>query len=69
VAPPKDGQSLFEHANEPMKLVVLPGIGHHEVHAGPAFDAVMRDAPGFGILWNFLRSPDAPAVHPALEHR
>jgi pimeloyl-ACP methyl ester carboxylesterase len=47
LVPPEDCRSLFEHAKEPKKLVVLPGIGHYQVYAQPAFDAVMRET----IAW------------------
>jgi hypothetical protein len=47
LVPPEDCQSLFEHAKEPKKLVVLPGVGHYQVYAKPAFDDVMRET----IAW------------------
>jgi fermentation-respiration switch protein FrsA (DUF1100 family) len=43
LVPPEDCRSLFDRAKEPKKLVVLPGIGHYEVYAKPAFDEVMRE--------------------------
>ncbi|MBV9836424.1 MAG: alpha/beta hydrolase [Alphaproteobacteria bacterium] len=47
LVPPEDCQSLFEHAKEPKKLVVLPGYGHYQVYTKPAFDDVMRET----IAW------------------
>ena len=43
LVPPEDCRSLYDHAREPKKLVVIPGVGHYEVYAKPAFDAVMRE--------------------------
>jgi pimeloyl-ACP methyl ester carboxylesterase len=43
LVPPEDCRSLYDHAKEPKKLVVIPGVGHYEVYARPAFDAVMRE--------------------------
>jgi hypothetical protein len=43
LVPPEDCKSLYEKAGEPKKMVVLPGIGHYEVYAKPAFDDVMRE--------------------------
>lgn len=43
LVPPEDCRSLFDHAREPKKFVVLPGVGHYEVYARPAFDDVMRE--------------------------
>ncbi len=43
LVPPEDCQSLYEKAQQPKKLVVLPGVGHYEVYAKPAFDDVMRE--------------------------
>lgn len=53
LVPPEDCQSLFDKAQEPKKLVVLPGIGHYEVYAQPAFDDVMRET----IDWLHLHLP------------
>ena len=47
LVPPEDCRSLFEHAKEPKKLVVLPGYGHYQVYTRPAFDDVMRET----IAW------------------
>jgi fermentation-respiration switch protein FrsA (DUF1100 family) len=43
LVPPEDCRALFDKAGEPKKLVVLPCVGHYEVYAKPAFDAVMRE--------------------------
>ena len=43
LVPREDCISLYEKAKEPKKLVVLPGVGHYEVYARPAFDDVMRE--------------------------
>lgn len=43
LVPPEDCQSLYDKAREPKKLVTLPGVGHYEVYARPAFDAVMAE--------------------------
>lgn len=53
LVPPEDCQSLFDKAQEPKKLVVLPGIGHYEVYTKPAFDDVMRET----IDWLRLHLP------------
>lgn len=47
LVPPEDCRSLFDKAGEPKKLVVLPGVGHYQVYAQPAFDDVMRET----IAW------------------
>ncbi|MEQ9640322.1 MAG: alpha/beta fold hydrolase [Alphaproteobacteria bacterium] len=44
LVPPEDCQSLYDHAVEPKKLVVLPGVGHYEVYVQPAFEPVMRES-------------------------
>jgi fermentation-respiration switch protein FrsA (DUF1100 family) len=43
LVPPEDCASLYEKAKDPKKLVVVPGVGHYEVYAKPAFDVVMRE--------------------------
>ena len=43
LVPPEDCRSLYDKAGEPKKLVVLPGVGHYQVYAKPAFDDVMRE--------------------------
>ena len=41
LVPPEESRSLYDHAGEPKKLVVLEGYGHYDVYAEPAFGAVM----------------------------
>jgi hypothetical protein len=41
LVPPEESESLFAHAGEPKKLVVLKGFGHYEVYTGAAFRAVI----------------------------
>lgn len=53
LVPPEDCYQLFDKAQEPKKLVVLPGVGHYEVYTKPAFDEVMRET----IDWLRLHLP------------
>ena len=41
LVPPEESQSLYDHAGEPKKLIVLKGYGHYDVYAEPAFGEVM----------------------------
>ena len=41
LVPPDESESLYAHAREPKKLVVLKGWGHYEVYTGEAFRQVM----------------------------
>ena len=41
LVPPEESESLYRHAGEPKKLVVLKGFGHYDVYAEPAFGEVM----------------------------
>ena len=41
LVPPEESQSLYNHAGEPKKLIVLKGYGHYDVYAEPAFGEVM----------------------------
>ena len=43
LVPPEDCQALFNKALEPKKMVTVPGYGHYEMYAKPAFDAVMDE--------------------------
>ena len=43
LVPMEDCVSLYEKAGEPKNLVVIPGVGHYEVYAPPAFDRVMQE--------------------------
>ncbi|MFO1025121.1 MAG: alpha/beta fold hydrolase [Acetobacteraceae bacterium] len=42
LVPPEESESLYAHAKEPKKLVVLKGWGHYEVYAGEAFRQVIE---------------------------
>lgn len=37
----EESRAMWERAAEPKQLVVIPGIGHHEVHTGEAFRQVI----------------------------
>ena len=41
LVPPEESRSLYDHAGEPKKLIVLKGYGHYDVYAEPAFGEVM----------------------------
>ncbi|MDE0389228.1 MAG: alpha/beta fold hydrolase [Rhodospirillales bacterium] len=41
LVPPEESQSLYDHAGEPKKLIVLKGYGHYDVYTEPAFGEVM----------------------------
>ena len=41
LVPPEESRSLYRHAGEPKKLVVLKGYGHYDVYTEPAFGEVM----------------------------
>ena len=41
LVPPEESRSLYDHAGEPKKLIVLKGYGHYDVYAEPAFGGVM----------------------------
>jgi len=53
LVPPEDCQSLFDKAKEPKRLAVIPGVGHYEVYAKPAFDHVMRET----VAWFHTHLP------------
>jgi dipeptidyl aminopeptidase/acylaminoacyl peptidase len=42
LVPPDESESLYAHAKEPKKLIVLKGWGHYEVYAGEAFRQVIE---------------------------
>ncbi len=42
LVPPDESESLYAHAREPKKLVVLKGWGHYEVYTGEAFRQVIK---------------------------
>lgn len=41
---PEESASLFQHAGDPKRLVVLNGFGHYDVFTSPALDQVMAEA-------------------------
>jgi len=41
LVPTEESRSLYDHAGEPKKLIVLKGYGHYDVYAEPAFGEVM----------------------------
>ncbi len=47
MVPVEESRTMWERAVEPKRLVVIPGIGHHEVHAGDAFRQVI----GYADEW------------------
>ena len=53
LVPPEDCQSLFDKALEPKKMVTIPGYGHYEMYAKPAFDAVMDET----VAWFVAHMP------------
>ncbi len=42
LVPPDESESLYAHAREPKKLIVLKGWGHYEVYTGEAFRQVIE---------------------------
>jgi hypothetical protein len=42
LVPPEESASLYAHAGEPKKLIVLKGWGHYEVYTGEAFRQVIE---------------------------
>lgn len=42
LVPPEESKSLYAHAGEPKKLVMLKGWGHYEVYTGEAFRQVIE---------------------------
>ena len=42
MVPVEESQRMWDRADEPRELLVIPGIGHHEVHSGEAFALVMH---------------------------
>lgn len=43
LVPPDESRSLYAHAREPKKLVVLHGYGHYDVFTPSALDEVMKE--------------------------
>ena len=62
LVPPEESQSLYDHAGEPKRLVVLKGYGHYDVYAEPAFGEVMAAT----LAWYRAHLPpqalDAPSA-------
>ena len=84
LVPPEESRSLFRHAGEPKKLVVLKGYGHYDVYAEPAFGEVMAatlawyrahlppralDAPTSGLTHDRTRDDQAGAFRRQLHLR
>lgn len=42
--PVEESERMWRRSEEPKRLVVIPGIGHHEVHHGEGFRQVIRQA-------------------------
>ena len=63
LVPPEESESLYRHAGEPKKLVVLKGYGHYDVYAEPAFGEVMAATLAWYRAHLPAREPgDAPAA-------
>jgi pimeloyl-ACP methyl ester carboxylesterase len=45
--PVEESERMWQRAADPKKLVVIPGIGHHEVHSGEAFRQVIGHVDGW----------------------
>lgn len=43
LVPVAESERMWRRAAEPKRLVVIPGIGHHEVHSGHAFRRVIEE--------------------------
>ena len=61
LVPPEESQSLYSHAGEPKKLIVLKGYGHFDVYAEPAFGEVMAATLAWYRAHLPAKSLDAPA--------
>ena len=60
--PPEESRSLYRHAGEPKKLVVLKGYGHYDVYAEPAFGEVMAATLSWYRAHLPARALDAPTT-------
>ncbi len=47
LVPPEESESLYDHAKEPKKLVMLKDYSHYAVYQEPAFTEVMRES----LVW------------------
>lgn len=45
--PVGESEAMWRRATEPRRLVMIPGIGHHEVHHGEAFRQVIGEVDGW----------------------
>lgn len=43
MVPVSESIAMYERADEPRKLVVIPDVGHHQVHDGAAFQRVIAE--------------------------
>ncbi len=41
MVPVEESTAMWNRADEPKKRVIIPGIGHHQVHTGKAFQQVI----------------------------
>jgi alpha-beta hydrolase superfamily lysophospholipase len=41
MVPVDESTVMWNRADEPKKRVIIPGIGHHQVHTGEAFQLVI----------------------------
>ena len=62
LVPPEESQSLYRHAGEPKKLIVLKGYGHYDVYAEPAFGEVMAATLSWYRAHLPARALDAPTT-------
>ena len=61
LVPPEESRSLYDHAGEPKKLIVLKGYGHYDVYAEPAFGEVMAAT----LAWYRAHLPAQPLDGPS----
>ena len=62
LVPPEESQSLYRHAGEPKKLIVLKGYGHYDVYTEPAFGEVMAATLSWYRAHLPAQSLDAPST-------
>ena len=61
LVPPEESRSLYDHAGEPKKLIVLKGYGHYDVYAEPAFGEVIAAT----LAWYRAHLPAQPLGGPS----
>ena len=61
LVPPEESRSLYDHAGEPKKLIMLKGYGHYDVYAEPAFGEVMAAT----LAWYRAHLPAQPLGGPS----